>query len=55
VNPACAGYVSGAASQIDTALSDAITSLSSGAGGKQALHQAASTANSAIASYNERV
>jgi sn-glycerol 3-phosphate transport system substrate-binding protein len=55
VNPACAGYVSGAASQIDTALSDAITSLSSGTGAKQALDQAASTANAAITSYNERV
>jgi sn-glycerol 3-phosphate transport system substrate-binding protein len=55
VNPACAGYVSGAASQIDTALSDAITSLSSGTNAKTALAQAAATANSAITSYNERV
>jgi sn-glycerol 3-phosphate transport system substrate-binding protein len=55
VNAASAGYVSGAASQIDTALSDAITSLSGGAAPKQALSQAASQANAAITSYNERV
>jgi sn-glycerol 3-phosphate transport system substrate-binding protein len=55
VNPASAGYVSGAASEIDTALSNAITSLSSGTGPKQALSQAASAANTAITSYNERV
>ena len=55
VNPASAGYVSGAASEIDTSLSDAITSLSSGTVAKQALSQAASQANTAISSYNERV
>ncbi len=55
VNPACAGYVSGAANQIDTAIQNALAALANGTPAKQALNEAASAANSAIRSYNQRV
>jgi sn-glycerol 3-phosphate transport system substrate-binding protein len=55
VNPACSGYVAGAANQIDSAILDGLTSLSNGTAAKPALASAASEANNAIASYNERV
>jgi len=55
VDPATAGYVSGAATQIDNAIQDAIASLANGAPPGQALAQAVSAANDAITSYNQRV
>ncbi|MGH9046349.1 MAG: ABC transporter substrate-binding protein [Acidimicrobiales bacterium] len=54
-NPATAGYVSGAANAIDTAIRDGITAMSNGTPPNQALSQAAQAANNAISSYNERV
>jgi len=55
-NPATAGPVTGAAPQVGpVALNDALSSLSSGTSPSQAIATAASAANSAIASYNERV
>lgn len=55
VNPATAGYVTGAASQVDTALQNALSAMSNGTSPNQALSDAASAANSAILSYNARV
>ncbi len=55
VNAATAGYVTGAASQVDTDLQDALTAISNGTPPNRALAQAAASANSAIQSYNERV
>ncbi len=54
-NPATAGYVDGAANEIDQSILNALESLSSGTPPNQALASAASAANAAISSYNERV
>jgi sn-glycerol 3-phosphate transport system substrate-binding protein len=54
-NPATAGYVAGAANEIDQSILNALESLSSGTSPDQALASAASAANAAITSYNERV
>jgi sn-glycerol 3-phosphate transport system substrate-binding protein len=54
-NPATAGYVDGAANEIDQSILNALESLSSGTPPDQALASAASAANAAISSYNERV
>jgi sn-glycerol 3-phosphate transport system substrate-binding protein len=55
VNPATAGYVTGAASQVDTDIMNGLTAMSNGTSPNQALAQAASACNGAIQSYNERV
>jgi sn-glycerol 3-phosphate transport system substrate-binding protein len=55
VDPATAGYVAGAANEIDQSILNALESLSSGTSPDQALASAASAANAAITSYNERV
>jgi sn-glycerol 3-phosphate transport system substrate-binding protein len=54
-NPATAGYVTGAANEVDNAILNGLTAMSSGTAPKAALVQAVSAANSAISSYNERV
>ena len=54
-NPATAGYVAGAASEIDQSILNALEALASGTPPTQAIAQAAAAANSAISSYNERV
>ncbi len=55
VNPATAGYVAGAASQIDIDIMNGLIAMSNGTPPNQALAQAASNCNTAIQSYNERV
>ncbi len=47
VNPATAGYVTGAADQVDTALQNSITAMSNGTPPNQALSQAAAACNAA--------
>lgn len=54
-DPATAGYVSGASTEVDTAIESGLTALSSGVSPGTALTQAAHTANAAISSYNSRV
>jgi len=54
-NAATAGYVAGAAGEIDQSILNALEALASGMPPTQAIAQAAAGANSAISSYNERV
>jgi sn-glycerol 3-phosphate transport system substrate-binding protein len=54
-NPATAGYVTGAADQLDDAILNSLTAMSTGTSPKKALAAAAAAANDAISSYNERV
>ncbi|MCL4434870.1 MAG: ABC transporter substrate-binding protein [Actinobacteria bacterium] len=54
-NPATAGYVSGASTEVDTAIENGLTALSSGVSPGTALAQAAHVADTAISSYNSRV
>jgi sn-glycerol 3-phosphate transport system substrate-binding protein len=54
-NPATAGAVTGAFSQVSNAINDALTSLASGTNPNTALANCASTSNQAISSYNARV
>ncbi len=55
VTAATAGAVMGPASQIDTAIQDALSSVSQGRPAAASLAQAAATANQALSSYNSRV
>ncbi|MGH9008198.1 MAG: ABC transporter substrate-binding protein [Acidimicrobiales bacterium] len=55
VNSATAGFVTGAANQVDTAIQNALTAMSNGTPPAAALSQAAQAANNAMSSYNERV
>ena len=54
-NAATAGYVAGAANQIDQSILSALQSLTSGTPPNRAIALATSAANAAISSYNERV
>jgi ABC-type glycerol-3-phosphate transport system substrate-binding protein len=54
-NPASAGAVCGAQAQVDNAIQSAMSQLAEGVAPGTALHDAAATANQAIASYNSRV
>lgn len=55
VSIATAGPVMGPAGQIDTAVEDALTSVSHGAPAAKSLAEAAATANQTLSSYNSRV
>jgi sn-glycerol 3-phosphate transport system substrate-binding protein len=54
-SPATAGPVCGVQNQVDMAIQNALSSISTGTSSDAALSSAASTANQAISSYNSRI